>query len=402
MLSIPTIYKYPLLKALFETMCSKSSQLTRLVSSSYSNPHASITTCTPDDYYWISRHPSNHAINLMMANPSMINLDGLVLNSNPNIGHLLELKMPMFEESHYWIMAKSHNPAVMAFLEAHPDIIDWTILSENVCEYAIRILEKHLDKIEWRPLSYNPSAIEIIKDNLDKIDWDAFSGNTHPDAIIILEQNLDKINRLNLSSNPSAMKIIKNNLVGVDWSGLCMNTNPDAMQILEQNLDKIDRFNLSANPSAMYFLLKHPTLISYSGLLQNPNAISYLETFRSLTEMDYFVLTRNNPNCFSYIEKQLKQGIVFNEVRTRNIIEGLVINQSFESLFDLDYQEMAKQSNKNKLFEYDMMSIFYNPVMYDEQLEHYLENGGTIEDFSFEPQYSQKMKEALAEYKSLH
>jgi len=42
---------------------------------------------------------------------------------------------------------------------------------------AIPILEKNLDKVDWRYLSLNPNAIPILEKNLDKVDWNILSEN---------------------------------------------------------------------------------------------------------------------------------------------------------------------------------------------------------------------------------
>ena len=47
-------------------------------------------------------------------------------------------------------------------LEKNLDKISWVNLSMNIDKsYAIHILEKHIDKIDWRELSLNPSIFEI-------------------------------------------------------------------------------------------------------------------------------------------------------------------------------------------------------------------------------------------------
>jgi hypothetical protein len=55
--------------------------------------------------------------------------------------------------------------------------INWISLSENKNPYAINILEKNIDKIDWWNLSRNKNAICILEKNIDKIDWWNFSRN---------------------------------------------------------------------------------------------------------------------------------------------------------------------------------------------------------------------------------
>lgn len=54
-------------------------------------------------------------------------------------------------------------------------MIDWRYISKN--PYAIKIIEKNLDKINWTYVSQNPSAIHILKANKNKINWCFFSLN---------------------------------------------------------------------------------------------------------------------------------------------------------------------------------------------------------------------------------
>jgi len=42
---------------------------------------------------------------------------------------------------------------------------------------AIHLLEKNLDKVDWKYLSLNKNAIYILEKNLDKVDWEMLSGN---------------------------------------------------------------------------------------------------------------------------------------------------------------------------------------------------------------------------------
>jgi hypothetical protein len=70
------------------------------------------------------------------------------------------------------------------------------MLSQN--PNAIHILEKNLDKINWKCLSSNPNAIPLLEKKLDKIDWSVLHEN--PNAVEFLQNyiqlgnNLHKIN----------------------------------------------------------------------------------------------------------------------------------------------------------------------------------------------------------------
>ena len=57
------------------------------------------------------------------------------------------------------------------------------------------LLEKNLDKINWKWLSLNPSAVSLLEQKIeedpDKINWENLSLNSS--AVPLLENNPDKI-----------------------------------------------------------------------------------------------------------------------------------------------------------------------------------------------------------------
>jgi len=375
------IYKYPNLKALFETKCMRhpitfniygKSMFKYCVSPHYLNPHAKkhyseYPYSNESNYlYYVSMDPSNKVVGLLMDNLDKINLDGLVQNTNPKIGPLLEHSLDKFNESHWeWMCQYSSNPTVMAFLEKHPDKINWGHLSANTCDDAIKILEKNQDKIDLFELSANPSAMDLIKKYLNETHWDLFcwsslSRNTNPEAISILEQNLDKI----------------------DWYELL--SNPSAIHIIEQNLDKIVNlpgfYILSRNPNAMDLLMKRPELIDSAYILANPNALSYLESLdRNNIKKSMNYMATYNPNAFQFIEKMLNQGIISSYSDIYDIHKYLIGNKSLESLFDLDYQAMSK--SRTILLQDELMAKAFHPSRVSKWLDYHCENGGDVADF---------------------
>jgi hypothetical protein len=84
------------------------------------------------------------------------------------------------------------------------------MLSKN--RYAIKLLEKNIEKIDWRMLSLNSNAIHLLEANQDKICWNHLCKN--PNAIHLLEANPDKINLYYLfqNSNVKAIDLIKNKM----------------------------------------------------------------------------------------------------------------------------------------------------------------------------------------------
>ncbi len=345
------IYKYPLVKA----MCDANFY----INSIYLNPHANLiefcrTNMTQINKFYFSRNPSNKAVEMMMKNRNLIDVNGLVCNTNPKIGPLLEKTMHQFKKSTWFKLAESHNPAALAFLEKHPKKIDWHILSGNESEYAIRILEKNPDKIRWHVLSANPSALDIMCDYQDKIDWWSFCKNPNPRAIRIIEHNLADINIEALSSNP------------------------DAFHIISENLDKISLHWLARNPNPKVFdlFMEHPDLMEVSSFLVNPNVLPYLETHMELLD-DVYNLREfiHNPNCVQFFEKKLAEGFIFNDDM------DMICMHMFEhtSIYDLDYQAMSKI--RSKLLYPELIEKAFHPSRVGKWLDYYCENGGAVDDF---------------------
>jgi hypothetical protein len=67
------------------------------------------------------------------------------------------------------------------------------------------LLEKNLDKLDWKCLSWNPAAISLLEKNVEKVDWTFLSGNTA--AISLLEKNPDKIDWCRFSWNSNIFEM---------------------------------------------------------------------------------------------------------------------------------------------------------------------------------------------------
>src|SRR5690348_14705810 len=65
------------------------------------------------------------------------------------------------------------------FFEKHINKVNWRGLSYNTnitCEF----FEKHIDKVDWRYLSENPNiSVKFFEKHLDKVDWRCLSYNTN-------------------------------------------------------------------------------------------------------------------------------------------------------------------------------------------------------------------------------
>ena len=141
------------------------------------------------------------------------------------------------------------NYDVMPYIYKHIDKLtdsDWKNLSSN--KYAIKLLEKNIDKINWDSISLNSKACHIIEKNLDKINWRNLSSNSG--ALYILGQNIEKIDWwyfINENTNPDTINLIENNIDKFDWKDISLHEN--LIPLLEKNKDKIDYECLSANRS---------------------------------------------------------------------------------------------------------------------------------------------------------
>jgi hypothetical protein len=317
---VSLVYKYSYVKEVLET------ENHRYVNTIYLNPHFNIFEYfrqNPDkiDWYIISKNPTNAAFKMLTKNIKKINPSGLVLNTNPKIGQLLEKTMIRFKSCHWKDLCASHNPTAMLFLEKHKRKIFWDVLSGNTSEGAIKILEKNIDKIDWGQLSSNHSAMEIIKNNLDKFSWEFFS-DISPEKI--------------------------------SWEGLSMNTSPEAIKILRQNYSYISWDELSANPAAIEIIEENMDIISWEELYTNPNAFHLFENqlFNEQYYINNFRSFMSNPKCLPFVQRILDDGLL-PEADVKRLIICNDTSGIHQTAFELDYQAMSKIRNK----------IIYNELM---------------------------------------
>ena len=175
-------------------------------------------------------------------------------------------------------LALNPNPMAIQILDAHPYMINWSMLSGN--SEGLNLFKRY-DNTEdyYYKLSSNTSleAIACLKDNPDKIFWYLLSAN--PSAIEIIDQHLalyprnhiaNKIHWQMLCKNPKAMHILRENEDIIDWGFLSFNSG--AIELLEANQEKINWAGLSSNPQAIHLLTENPDKIHLYYLCQNPNA----------------------------------------------------------------------------------------------------------------------------------
>jgi hypothetical protein len=361
MSTVPLIYKYSNIKDILEESHTAFNPI-------FLNPYATYKDIlrhispTPNNQNrimfqkWVASNSNNMAISMLFrTNPSVINLDGLVLNKNINIGPLLENCKDRFETKHWNIMSISHNPTILKFLEKNPTKICWSNLSSNSSTEAIRILKNNIDKIQWFSLSNNSAAIDILENNQDKIDWERLSENEN--AINLIENNLDKIN----------------------WSHLSL--NPSAIHILENNLDKIDFANIMMNPKGMQIMENHPELCEeyFYYILSQPNAIHYIEENIHKFNSNYLQNLAFNTKAFPLIQKLLDT----NRITKDDLItfaSKTIFNYN-KSLYLLDYQAMSKI--RSKIIYQELIMKALHPDRVSKWLDYYCDNGGDIQEFNW-------------------
>ena len=147
------------------------------------------------------------------------------LFTNPYAVHILEKNMDKID----WLqLSRNSSSWAIALLEQHPEEIRWKQLCSNKNELTRRLLETYPENICWKPLSMNESswAIGFLELHPDQIDWAYLSGNSHPRALALLEKYPHKI----------------------DWGRLCMNTHPRAVALLEKHPHEILWTLFSGNP----------------------------------------------------------------------------------------------------------------------------------------------------------
>jgi hypothetical protein len=263
----------------------------------------------PDKLFWIYLCRNTHAGQLLEKNIDKIDWENLSSNSCPRVIRILEQHTGKVDWSYL-----SANSGAVDILKKNQDKIHWTELASNPCPRAIELLEQfiqtHQDEPElmidiWDILSSNPYAIHLLEKNPDKIDWYELSENTS--AIHLLEKNLlhsDKIDWFGLSRNPAALHILEKNLDKIRWTALHFNTNPKAIQLLEKNPDKIDWQDISFHPQSFPLLEQNPDKIDWSSLSENSGAIHLLE--KNQEKIDWQNLSLN-PSIFTYDYEQMKQ-----------------------------------------------------------------------------------------------
>ena len=327
------------------------------------NPHAiQMLEKNPERINWseLCRNKSPFAMYLLEKNPDKIVWGSLSENDNPSAIRMLEKKIqstPWYQsyvewwEDHVWgrynyyesdvkrirWLKLSANPGAIHLLEQHPHIIHFEGLcaNSNLNRWAMRFLEKNLDKIDWTHLSENPSifAKQLFETYPDKICWRYLSSNSSYWAIQLLEQNLDKINWSSFSRNthPAISRIFA--------TEIAQNIKHDDIDV-ELRYQRIDWFWLSGNPSAWAIQLLGNRLLE-----KKRQDTTHSTEYIISNEIDYWMLSKN-PNAIQLLE------------RNRHRISYMDFSQN-PNIFTYDYEQM--KLTKNRLHE-DLIQAMFHPT----------------------------------------
>jgi len=194
--------------------------------------------------FWHSIGENENALDLI-EHPSSRFIGQLEWNTNPRAIKILEDRLK--KGYRVCLTSLARNPGAIHLIEQNMDKMNenyqkggdaWRILSWY--GHGIHLLEQNPDKIHWRDFnSMNPFALRVLEKYPERIDWEQLSQNKH--AVPLLEKNLDKVCWSFLCYNVNAVHILEKHPEKINWHSI--STNPNACHLLERNLDKKDKFN---------------------------------------------------------------------------------------------------------------------------------------------------------------
>ena len=128
--------------------------------------------------------------------------------------------------------------------------------------YLNEIINKNINELDWKELSFNPNAIPILEFYSHMIDWNIFQFNKNNYYLYERNKELFKNNNkfiwyLSLSQHiqiiyEENIELFKNK---IEWPVL-LSENPDAIEILIDNPNKINWYRLSKNYNIHQFYEK--------------------------------------------------------------------------------------------------------------------------------------------------
>ena len=210
-----------------------------------SNPHTMAINILKEhpeyiDFNRLCMNPCIEAFDIIINNLDKIMVCSLCAVENINIVDVLENKLNKKQKKRYDWTTLSSNPYAILLLEKNFEKINWHFFSSN-CNllHAIPIIEKNLNLVDMEQVAHNPNIIHIIDkiiDN-DNMDWDLLSQN--PSMVEYFDKNWNKVKDK------------------INWTYFSRNQNINAIKILEQNFNKINWETLSENINACDLIEKN-------------------------------------------------------------------------------------------------------------------------------------------------
>jgi hypothetical protein len=186
-----------------------------------SSDHLSLNFCEGAIQY-LEQNPKYVVLHNIIENPYAVKIiqknlhriDRSLLFLNPNVLEIVDYDKLTIRGINWFHMSK--QPVIFSerfqslYKEDIFEEVYYKVLSCNRSYEAIDYLENNPQIIYWDWLSENPYAIDILLKNQDRINWGSFNKNPHPKAVeLIIEQN--KIIWETFLTNPTAIEIIKRN-----------------------------------------------------------------------------------------------------------------------------------------------------------------------------------------------
>lgn len=306
----------------------------------------------PSDYNnlpnWQALSSNKNATHILEKHVDKIRWTELI--GNEGATHLIEQNIDKIINWPNWYMM-SCNKNATHILEKHPEKIIWSLFSGLQCDGAVKLMEKYPEKICWRVAIDNPFAMDLVEKNLDKLsagEWAYLC--TVPHAIHILEKHIDKIVWKPFSYNNRGVHILEQNLDKVCWKGL--SSNSSAIHILEQNMDKIDLHYLINNPNAGRLIEKFIDQLEpehWANMCDNPGLIDLLK--RNVDKIVWERLILGNDNAMCIIKDNL-------DMLSYQDWGFIGVRSDIMQMYPFDYEAMKE---KNSVFADELAGVVFNP-----------------------------------------
>ncbi len=270
----------------------------------------------------------------------------------------------------------SSNTGAIPLLEKYINRVNWRSLSGNgdathllernphkiffgweLSRYnkSLPFMRKYINRLDWEWLCANPYAAKLLEENPRKIHYETLCGNCA--AVHLIEPLLEtdaygnyvhplyyKVDWVMLSLNHGATHILEKNVDKLDY--WCLSMNKNAGHLLAQNLEKIDWCLASKNTGAYSLLEKHIDKIIWDWFSCNSEGIGLLA--KNLGKLDWKNFSLNDkaiPILLQHLDK----------VDWDNVSRNTAIME----MFPLDYVAMKE---RNKAFLEELVAVVYHPA----------------------------------------